>query len=1407
MSRYSLQRKRYEYINFNEPIKKNTILFNPSELSYDLIKNYNLTEFNNNAPNVALLVESRIFYNTEFILRQFSRFLPNDFAMWIYVTSNIYNDYLRIVNILNNNINLKILPDEYKLASNKDYNNLMLNINFWNLFIQFERVLIFQSDSMMYHSGIEQYYQYDFIGSPFKPEYKIITNVGNGSMSLRNINAMIYCLRNKSKVRILRYKTYLDNIKKYNNNHAEYIFYVYAMNQFKYNIANIETASLFAIKNYMYNDNCMFSYKLYTYNDELYTKLLLKSIGLTYDDVTLYNKNIVDSSSTFISQVEPQPTMHVEPEPIIYIEQQPMMHVEPQPMMHVEPQSMVQIESQPIMHVESETIIYVEPQPMMEVKLEDVQQINQHNVNYINLKYVGRRRYISKNNKLLQNTQLLLENNIPVLKKEYKFLDSQLIERYPLSKFNNSSKNIALMLESRIFENSEFILRQFSRYLPEDFALWIYVTDDVYNSYVDLANKLNNNINIVQLPSQYILNSVNDYNNIMLNISFWTMLQQFERVLIFQMDTMIYRKGIELYYEYDYIGAPWNPNSYIATSVGNGGLSLRNIQAMIYCLQNRESVQTGNFNNNNIAEDVFFSYAMNQFGYKVANVETALSFSIESYGYTENSLGSHKLYDYNYELYDKLLQRSIFGNTTINILIATVGRSTLQRMLNSLVYQLNENDCLTIVYDGHKFIPYFNISNFKCKVLQYFEPEALKYWGHGIRNKYATLLEKTDFVMHADDDDIYLPSALNTIRNNIIDWNTLYIYKLFVNNLPHPIIHEIKVGNIGTPCGIIPYNLNLRGVWGYIYGGDGMFYETLLSYEKNIKFFNDVIYSVRPYNILSNYNIGIYGIFIGLYINYLDDFLLSIEKYFFPGITKKYFIVTDQEVIEKPNIYIIKIDSNFISWPCPTLFRFKYFKQIPLSELNNINYMFFLNSNARIKQRIDMTNIPIDRYNCIFTQHNGFVDQSYNSITFEKNNVSTSYIPYIDNYKYTYIGGGFYGATIQYFIKLNDINYDNINIDLKNNFIACWHDESHLNYFYFKNNNNIYLLDITYHVPECRINDFTNIFILYLDKRKNNAIVNYKDKIEGRCTVEINKSLIDYYDKIKIGNIIVTNIYDVLADIKNIYEVNANLNTIKNGYSFLLRIKNEQDTIERCVLDIVDLADEIIIVDNNSTDNTLRIILDLEKKYSNIFVYQYRINIPRVGREHAESLNKDNTLKNYYNWTLSKATYNKKIKWDGDFYVIRENLLEMLNEYRNMNDLMAVWFSGLTLFIHNSHSYYKNYSYYDEYRMFYNSNHKIWSDSFNNNNQNICESSINFVNSVSNKYKYEKPIYIEIKNTNKDEFTGRSTILQDDRDNIDYDILYELTNNTIHKLLIKTNNIYEDHKLFELNNELKFVIP
>jgi hypothetical protein len=227
---------------------------------------------------------------------------------------------------------------------------------------------------------------------------------------------------------------------------------------------------------------------------------------------------------------------------------------------------------------------------------------------------------------------------------------NKIIGNYKLVQFNNNSKNLALLLESRIFDNTEFILRQFSRFLPEDFAMHLYVTSNVYNEYIELSRKLNNGLQVILLPSEFNLESVDDYNNILLNITFWNMFIEFERVLIFQMDTMIYRSGIEKFYEYDYIGAPWNPKFKISDSnVGNGGLSLRNVKACINCLSKIDE---------KISEDVFFSKTMLKLGYKIPDIKTASLFSIEDYLHNEECFGSHKLEKYHINLFNKLLEKS-----------------------------------------------------------------------------------------------------------------------------------------------------------------------------------------------------------------------------------------------------------------------------------------------------------------------------------------------------------------------------------------------------------------------------------------------------------------------------------------------------------------------------------------------------------------------------------------------------------------------------------------------------------------------------------------------------------------------------------------------------------------------------
>ena len=68
-----------------------------------------------------------------------------------------------------------------------------------------------------------------------------------------------------------------------------------------------------------------------------------------------------------------------------------------------------------------------------------------------------------------------------------------------------------------------------------------------------------------------------------------------------------------------------------------------------------------------------------------------------------------------------------------------------------------------------------------------------------------------------------------------------------------------------------------------------------------------------------------------------------------------------------------------------------------------------------------------------------------------------------DTGKY-YVMGGFNGGKTETFLKMSEELSKNINEDLKNNIIAVWHDESHLNKYII--DKNIKILDPSYGYPD-----------------------------------------------------------------------------------------------------------------------------------------------------------------------------------------------------------------------------------------------------------------------------------------------------------------------------------------------------
>ena len=96
----------------------------------------------------------------------------------------------------------------------------------------------------------------------------------------------------------------------------------------------------------------------------------------------------------------------------------------------------------------------------------------------------------------------------------------------------------------------------------------------------------------------------------------------------------------------------------------------------------------------------------------------------------------------------------------------------------------------------------------------------------------------------------------------------------------------------------------------------------------------------------------------------------------------------------------------------------------------------------------------------VATQHPGFVGKRG---TYETNRASAAYVAPQEGK--TYFAGGFYGGERESFFSMMETVVANIEQDLHSDYIAIWHDESHLNR-YFIDNPPTKILSPSYCYPE-----------------------------------------------------------------------------------------------------------------------------------------------------------------------------------------------------------------------------------------------------------------------------------------------------------------------------------------------------
>lgn len=196
------------------------------------------------------------------------------------------------------------------------------------------------------------------------------------------------------------------------------------------------------------------------------------------------------------------------------------------------------------------------------------------------------------------------------------------------------------------------------------------------------------------------------------------------------------------------------------------------------------------------------------------------------------------------------------------------------------------------------------------------------------------------------------------------------------------------------------------------------------------------------------YNVGLVITAIGKYIVFLQRLISSGDQFFMNSQNVTYFVFTDHpaEVAKiKSKRTIVVLQEKDGGWPKNSMLRSKMIH----SHRNQFHMMDFLYCIDVDVMFYDEVDVEVLEYR-VGTLHPMHYAEEKTTFPFDANHLSRAFVNMSES-EY-YYSGAFFGGCRDEMIHLAGVMHTNIMQDLKRlNYIARWHDESHLNRYFTDN--------------------------------------------------------------------------------------------------------------------------------------------------------------------------------------------------------------------------------------------------------------------------------------------------------------------------------------------------------------------